>query len=72
LRKSEEASVIEESPVTSARIARGQAKRNSCKLAGVTDPQEKRRRIGTHSSLLSDEAASVQALAFWLRTLYPD
>jgi GMP synthase (glutamine-hydrolysing) len=76
LRKSEEASVIEEFSNhfhTDLHVVKAEDKFLRA-LAGVTDPQEKRRRIG-HAFIdcFSDEAAKVKDARFLAQgTLYPD
>ena len=76
LRKEEEASVIEEFSNhfrTDLHVVKAEDKFLAA-LAGVTDPQEKRRRIG-HAFIecFSDEAAKVQGARFLAQgTLYPD
>ncbi|HEV3136934.1 MAG TPA: glutamine-hydrolyzing GMP synthase [Pirellulales bacterium] len=76
LRKAEEASVIEEFSNhfrTDLHVVKAEGKFLRA-LAGVTDPQEKRRRIG-HAFIdcFSDEAAKVEGARFLAQgTLYPD
>jgi GMP synthase (glutamine-hydrolysing) len=76
LRKAEEASVIEEFSNhfrTDLHVVKAEDKFLSA-LAGVTDPQEKRRRIG-HAFIecFADEAAKVKGARFLAQgTLYPD
>ena len=76
LRKSEEASVIEEFSKhfnTDLHVVKAEDKFLKA-LAGVTDPQEKRRRIG-HAFIdcFSDEAAKIEGARFLAQgTLYPD
>jgi GMP synthase (glutamine-hydrolysing) len=76
LRKAEDASVIEEFSNhfrTDLHVVKAENKFLQA-LAGVTDPQEKRRRIG-HAFIdcFSDEAAKVQGARFLAQgTLYPD
>jgi GMP synthase (glutamine-hydrolysing) len=76
LRKDEEFSVIEEFSnhfKTDLHVVKAEDKFLRA-LAGVTDPQEKRRRIG-HAFIdcFSDEAAKVQGARFLAQgTLYPD
>lgn len=76
LRKDEENSVIEEFSShfkTDLHVVKAEDKFLRA-LAGVTDPQEKRRRIG-HAFIecFSDEAAKVQGARFLAQgTLYPD
>jgi GMP synthase (glutamine-hydrolysing) len=76
LRKAEEASVIEEFSShfkTDLHVVKGEAKFLAA-LAGVTDPQEKRRRIGrAFIECFTDEAAKIQGARFLAQgTLYPD
>ena len=76
LRKDEEVSVIEEFSNhfhTDLHVVKAE-ERFLRALAGITDPQEKRRRIG-HAFIdcFSDEAAKVQGARFLAQgTLYPD
>jgi GMP synthase (glutamine-hydrolysing) len=76
LRKAEEASVIEEFSDhfrTDLHVVKAEDKFLTA-LAGVTDPQEKRRRIG-HAFIecFSDEAANISGARFLAQgTLYPD
>jgi len=76
LRKAEEAAVIAEFSdhfKTDLHVVKAESKFLSA-LAGVTDPQEKRRRIG-HAFIecFSDEAAKIQGAKFLAQgTLYPD
>jgi GMP synthase (glutamine-hydrolysing) len=76
LRKDEEASVIEEFSKhfrTDLHVVKAEDKFLGA-LAGVIDPQEKRRRIG-HAFIdcFSDEAAKIQGARFLAQgTLYPD
>lgn len=76
LRKSEEASVIEEFSKhfnTDLHVVKAEDKFLKA-LTGVTDPQEKRRRIG-HAFIdcFSDEAAKIEGARFLAQgTLYPD
>ncbi|MGD9721621.1 MAG: glutamine-hydrolyzing GMP synthase [Pirellulales bacterium] len=76
LRKSEEASVIEEFSShfhTDLHVVKAESMFLAA-LAGVTDPQEKRRRIG-HAFIdcFSAEAAKIQGARFLAQgTLYPD
>ena len=76
LRKAEEASVIEEFSShfrSDLHVVKAEDKFLAA-LAGVTDPQEKRRRIG-HAFIecFTDEAAKVQGARFLAQgTLYPD
>jgi GMP synthase (glutamine-hydrolysing) len=76
LRKNEEASVIEEFSNhfrTDLHVVKAEDKFLRA-LAGVTDPQEKRRRIG-HAFIdcFSDEAAKIKGARFLAQgTLYPD
>ncbi len=76
LRKAEEASVIEEFSdhfQTDLHVVKAEDKFLAA-LAGVTDPQEKRRRIG-HAFIecFTDEAAKIKDARFLAQgTLYPD
>ncbi|REK09493.1 MAG: glutamine-hydrolyzing GMP synthase [Planctomycetota bacterium] len=76
LRKAEEASVIEEFSnhfKTDLHVVKGEEKFLAA-LAGVTDPQEKRKRIG-HAFIecFSDEAAKISGARYLAQgTLYPD
>ena len=76
LRKDEAAAVIREFSDhfrTDLHVVRGED-RFLAKLAGITDPQEKRRRIGhTFIDCFSDEAAKIKDAVFLAQgTLYPD
>ncbi len=76
LRKAEEASVIEEFSDhfhTDLHVVKAEA-RFLAALAGVTDPQEKRRRIGrAFIECFTDEAVKIQGARFLAQgTLYPD
>ncbi|MEX2112590.1 MAG: glutamine-hydrolyzing GMP synthase [Pirellulales bacterium] len=76
LRKAEEASVIEEFSShfhTDLHVVKAEA-RFLAALAGVTDPQEKRRRIGrAFIECFTDEAVKIQGARFLAQgTLYPD
>jgi GMP synthase (glutamine-hydrolysing) len=76
LRKDEEKSVIDEFSRhfhTDLHVVKAEDRFLNA-LAGVTDPQEKRRRIGhTFIDCFSDEAAKIQGARFLAQgTLYPD
>jgi GMP synthase (glutamine-hydrolysing) len=76
LRKDEEAAVVREFTghfKTDLHVVKGEAQFLQV-LAGVTDPQEKRKRIGrTFIDCFSDEAAKIKDAEFLAQgTLYPD